>query len=70
MDIKLVIQIILSLVLISLIVIQANDAGLGRTWGGSSLHYGSKKGLEKVLFTSTIVTSILFVLMAIINNLF
>lgn len=70
MDIKLVIQIILAVILVVLISLQATDAGLGRTWGGSNIRYSSKKGIEKSVFVATIVVSVLFVLTAIINNLF
>lgn len=70
MDIKLIIQIILSIVLVVLVGLQATDAGLGRTWGGSNIRYSSKKGIEKAVFNSTILVAFLFVVMAIINNLF
>ena len=62
-----VIQVIIALLLIAAIALQQKGSGLG---GGSSLSgktYHSKKGAEKVLFTSTIVLAVLFLLSSIIN---
>ncbi|OGD78383.1 preprotein translocase subunit SecG [Candidatus Collierbacteria bacterium RIFOXYB1_FULL_49_13] len=70
MDLKLIFQIILSITLVILIGLQSSDAGLGRAWGGGNIRYSSKKGIEKSVFYSTILVSFLFVVMAIINNLF
>ncbi len=61
-------QIIVSLVLITVVVLQAKGTGLGAAFGGSS-NYHTKRGVEKTLFGVTIVASILFVALAIINSL-
>lgn len=53
------IQLLLSLALIGLILIQAKGTGLGRTFGSAAYH--SKRGLEKLAFRATIVVSVSFV---------
>lgn len=64
-----IVQIILSIALITIIVIQAKGTGLGSTWGGGGEFYRSKRGAEKVLFTLTIILAVLFVFTSILNAL-
>ena len=56
------IQIVLSVILIGLILLQHSDATVGAAFGGDSL--GStghtRRGPEKVIFITTIVVAILF----------
>ncbi|MBI5138517.1 MAG: preprotein translocase subunit SecG [Candidatus Vogelbacteria bacterium] len=60
-------QIVLSILLIVLILLQKNEAGLGSAFGGGSASsFRTKRGFEKILFNSTIVISVLFVASAII----
>lgn len=54
------IQIILSVVLILVILLQQKGAGLGGVFGGTSNIYSTKRGIDKILFYTTIVVSILF----------
>jgi protein translocase SecG subunit len=61
------IQIIVCLILISLILLQAKGTGLGSTFGGQSQAYHSKRGVEKVVFYSTIITGIIFVIISLLN---
>lgn len=63
----LVVQIIISLLLLSSIILQARGTGLGSTWGGGGETYRSKRGVEKILLISTIVLSVLFLASAMIN---
>jgi len=53
-------QIVVSLLLILLILIQNKGTGLSEVFGGSGSFYTSKRGIEKYLFIATIVTAILF----------
>ncbi|MBI5005464.1 MAG: preprotein translocase subunit SecG [Candidatus Lloydbacteria bacterium] len=60
------VQVILSGILITLILIQQSSAGAGGTFGGgdgSGIQY-TRRGAEKVLFNATIITAILFVFAA------
>ena len=56
------IQIILSIILIIVILVQQSDAGMGGIFGGSDGEglYHTRRGFEKFLFITTIVISILF----------
>ena len=60
-------QIILAVILILVVLLQNQGAGLGATFGGEGNIYRTKRGPEKLLFTSTIVISILFLIIALIN---
>lgn len=61
------IQIILSVILITAILLQKSGSGLGGALGDSdsSTIYTTKRGFEKTLFNLTIIIAILFVLSAI-----
>jgi len=57
------IQIILSILLVAGILIQQSDAGLGSAFGDdgqSSSTHSTRRGLEKLIFNSTIIIALLF----------
>ncbi len=60
-------QIIISLLLIATILLQAQGAGLGSTWGGGGESYHTKRGVEKTLFASTIVLAVLFLIISLLT---
>ena len=66
-DILLVIQILVSVTLSVLILLQAKGVGLGRAWGGGGEFYKSRRGVEKLLFQLTIVFVVLFLASSIAN---
>lgn len=55
-----IVQIVTAAILIVLILLQSRGAGLGGIFGGSSNVYATRRGFERVLFISTIVTAIIF----------
>lgn len=57
-----VIQIVLSLILLMAILLQSKGTGLGTAFGGGGEVYRTKRGVEKILYLSTIVLVILFFL--------
>jgi protein translocase SecG subunit len=60
------IQIVLSVLLGVLILLQRSDASLGSTFGGSdSSTMFQRRGAEKVLFNMAIIIAILFALSAL-----
>lgn len=64
------IQIILSVVLITIILIQKTGSQVGGAFGGSdnfSSAFHTRRGFEKVLFITTIIIAILFAVSALIN---
>ena len=65
-------QIILSVLLVGAILLQRTGAQVGGAFGGSdnfSSAFHTRRGLEKTLFTATIIISILFALSALLNLL-
>lgn len=61
--------IVLSLVLISLSMLQARGGGLGSMFGGDSGVYKTRRGMEKTLYNMTIVTAVLFFLVSLLTVL-
>lgn len=66
-DLIVVLQIILGLLLAAAILIQGKGTGLGSAWGGGSETYHSRRGMEKLLFSGSIILAVLFILISIIN---
>ena len=60
-------QIAVSILLITAILLQSRGAGLGATFGGEGNVFRTKRGVEKVLFRSTIVFAVLFLGLAVAN---
>ncbi len=58
-------QIVVSIAIIALVVVQAKDAGLSQMFGGSDMGVShTRRGVEKTMFNATIVLVILFVIMS------
>ena len=60
-----VLQIVLSVLLISSILIQSKGSGLGAAFGGTSTIYRTKRGAEKIIFRATIVFAALLMLVSL-----
>lgn len=68
MNIVTIAQIIISILLISVILIQQKGSGLGSAFGGESGNlYSTKRGVEKILFYATIVLAVAFLAIAILR---
>ncbi|UCC86263.1 MAG: preprotein translocase subunit SecG [Anaerolineales bacterium] len=63
------IQIIISIALIALILVQAKGSGLGGIFGGDSSIYKTRRGVEKTLFQATIGLAVLFFAVSILSVL-
>jgi preprotein translocase subunit SecG len=62
------IQIIISIALIVLILLQTKGSGMGSLFGGSDSNvYKSRRGVEKTMFNVTIGLSLAFFIVAILN---
>jgi preprotein translocase subunit SecG len=64
------IQVILSVVLIAIILLQRTGAQVGGAFGGSdnfSSAFHTRRGMERSLFIITIVVAILFAVSALLN---
>jgi len=62
----LAIQVVISILLIASILLQQRGVGLGGAFGGEGNVYRTRRGVERSLFSSTIVLSILFVVFAVL----
>ena len=62
-----IIQIVLSVLLVTAILLQQRGTGLGATFGGEGTVFRTKRGIEKGLFYATIGLAILFFATAILN---
>ena len=61
-----IIQIVLSVAIIALILLQERSAGMsGLLGGGDSGYYQARRGIEKLVFYSTIVLAVVFVVLAV-----
>lgn len=56
-----VFQIVISVLLVLSILTQEKGSGLSATFGGGGEFYRSKRGIDKVLFTATVILSALFI---------
>jgi len=61
-----VIQIILSIALIALVLLQAKGSGLGGMFGGDGGVYRTRRGIEKTLYQATIGLGIVFFLVSLL----
>lgn len=61
-------QIVTCLLLIGLILLQVKGTGLSNTllFGGKGEFYGSKRGIEKIVFVATIVFTVIFAILSIV----
>lgn len=55
-----VIQMVLSVLLVTVILLQQKGSGIGAAFGGSSDVFRTKRGVEKILHYATIALAILF----------
>ncbi len=64
-DLLVVLRIVFGALLVGTIVIQSQGSGLGKAWGGGGEFYRSRRGVEKIVFRSTIVLAALFLLVSL-----
>ncbi len=64
-----ILQIVVSVILITLVLLQQGGSGLGSTFGQEGGAYSTRRGIEKQIFAGTIIFGIIFVFLAILNLL-
>jgi preprotein translocase subunit SecG len=64
-----VIQIVVSIALIVVILLQVKGGGLGGIFGQADSVFRTKRGIEKWLFLGTIVLVVIFIVLSIISML-
>ncbi|MCS6774418.1 MAG: preprotein translocase subunit SecG [Anaerolineae bacterium] len=62
-------QILLGVVLIVGVLLQSRGEELGGVFGGAQSVYQTRRGVDRLLFTLTILIAILFFVLAIVNVL-
>ncbi|MCY4522884.1 MAG: preprotein translocase subunit SecG [Caldilineaceae bacterium] len=67
LDFMLVAIVVLAVALVAIILVQAQDAGLGSMFGGDSSIYRTRRGLEKVVFNVTIALATSFMLLSLLT---
>ena len=60
-------MIIVSVLLIVLIIIGAQNSAVGNVFGGDSPVYHTRRGIERTLFNVTVWVSVIFFLLAILS---
>lgn len=61
-----ILQIIISVLLIAVILLQMQGSGLSTAFGGSGEFYRSRRSLERLLIWATIILAILFGALSIV----
>lgn len=62
-----IVQMILSIALVTLVLLQGKGSGLGSAFGGDDGVYRTRRGVEKLLHQATIVLAGVFFLTAFIQ---
>lgn len=60
-----VVQIIVAVALTVAILLQARGAGLGSVFGGTGAVFKTRRGIDRMLFRTTIVLAVLFGLLSL-----
>ena len=60
-------QIVLSVALILVVLLQVKGGGLGGIFGQADTVFRTKRGVEKTLFQLTVVLVILFIIISIVS---
>lgn len=62
-----VIQIIISITIIALVLLQTKGSGLGGIFGGEGGVYRTRRGIEKTLYQATIGLTVLFFVISLLT---
>ena len=66
-NVLLIAQLLVSVILIFLILIQQRGTALGSAFGQESGFYGTLRGVQKKIFWLTVVFGALFIILAVAN---
>ena len=62
----LIAQIIVSVLLVVLVVLQTQSSGAGSIFGSDTSVYRTCRGLEKTLYQATIAVSVIFIMISLV----
>ena len=68
-NIILITNIVISVVIVALILLQGKGAGLGSAWGGGGEMFQTRRGVEKVTLRLTIFFIVVFFVLSLISLL-
>jgi len=68
-SITIISQIIVSVFLIILILLQQRGTALGSSFGGEGGFYLKKRGIEKKIYWATVVLAVAFIILSLLNLL-
>lgn len=66
-NIVLIVNIVVSLIIIGLILMQGKGAGLGSAWGGAGEMFQTRRGVEKIVLKATVAVIIIFFAVSVYN---
>lgn len=58
-------QVVISVILIILVLLQQRGSGLGSVFGGGGEAYHQRRGMEKWIFRGTVVSAFIFLVLSI-----
>ena len=64
------VEIVVAILLVITILLQQRSTTLGGAFGGESAVYHTRRGIEKILFWTTIVLALAFVTLALLNVIY
>lgn len=64
-----IIQIIASVALMALVVMQSKEAGMAKLFGGDSSIHRTRRGVEKTMYNLTIILAVVFFVTSLMNVL-
>jgi protein translocase SecG subunit len=62
-----IIQIAISIALVTCVLLQQRGGGIGVLGGMQTQFYGTRRGMEKIIFWLTIILGIVFISLAVIS---
>jgi preprotein translocase subunit SecG len=62
-----IVEIVVSIVLILVILLQTRGSGFSATFSSDSSIYRSRRGVERTVFNFTIVLAVIFILVSILS---
>jgi preprotein translocase subunit SecG len=62
-----IIQIVISVILIVLILVQQRGAALGSAFGQEGGFYSTRRGLQQKILWATVICGILFIVLSVFN---
>src|SRR5689334_6048089 len=62
-----IVQIVVSIALITAILLQARGAGLGSVFGGTGTVFKTRRGVDRLLFRMTIAFTVIFAVVSIVG---